>query len=168
MDTRTNILLQNFNLQNLSVVHHIIRLAPQLEPQPQIWWNYMSSSGGAYLGVHVFQLHPFHKHVVVEFGIPSVALSHLLLQSLVYKLDIPDEHKKWTRVTFTMFLSAMSLPHRIWQKFSSHGINPCTLSITGINFEGFLDIQLCQIQVDKFNVGLRPSVQGFNICALKF
>ena len=75
MDTRTNILLQNFNLQNLSVVHHIIRLAPQLEPQPQIWWNYMSSSGGAYLGVHVFQLHPFHKHVVVEFGIPSVALS---------------------------------------------------------------------------------------------
>ena len=128
----------------------------------------MSSSGGAYLGVHVFQLHPFHKHVVVEFGIPSVALSHLLLQSLVYKLDIPDEHKKWTRVTFTMFLSAMSLPHRIWQKFSSHGINPCTLSITGINFEGFLDIQLCQIQVDKFNVGLRPSVQGFNIRALKF
>jgi len=41
-------------------------------------------------------------------------------------------------------------------------------SIITINFEGFLDIQLCQIQVDKFTVGLRPSLQGLNTRAPKF
>ena len=43
-----------------------------------------------------------------------------------------------------------------------------TLPIITINFEGFLDIQLCQIQVDKFTVGLRPSLQGLNTRAPKF
>jgi len=41
------------------------------------------------------------------------------------------------------------------------------MSVVRINFEG-LNIQFCQIQVDKFDVGLRPSVQGLNIRALKF